>query len=151
MYLYLVRHGEAKSEREDPARPLSEAGMNEVRKVASFMSVPDIARIYHSPRLRAAQTAEVFAVHVKPSGGFSEAEGLGPGDPPGIWANRIDTETGNTMLVGHLPHMARLASLLLTGDDERAAFDFAAASVLCMRRMEGNWWVRWMLRPEMLP
>ena len=38
MAVYLVRHAEAKHEDEDPARPLSEAGWEEARKVASFLS-----------------------------------------------------------------------------------------------------------------
>ena len=36
MKLYLVQHGEAKSKAEDPRRPLTERGKEEVARVAAF-------------------------------------------------------------------------------------------------------------------
>lgn len=38
MHLYLIQHGDAKSEQEDPARPLSDKGRRDVEKVAGFLS-----------------------------------------------------------------------------------------------------------------
>ena len=37
MHLYLVRHGQAKSEQVDPRRGLSEAGVRQVRRLARFL------------------------------------------------------------------------------------------------------------------
>ncbi len=37
MFLYLVQHAEAKPESEDPQRGLSERGMKDIKKVASFI------------------------------------------------------------------------------------------------------------------
>jgi phosphohistidine phosphatase len=37
MKLYLVQHGKAKSKEEDPDRPLSMDGLEETKKVASFL------------------------------------------------------------------------------------------------------------------
>jgi phosphohistidine phosphatase len=37
MYLYLVQHGEAKREDEDPARGLTEKGTKDVHQVAQFL------------------------------------------------------------------------------------------------------------------
>ncbi len=43
MFLYLVRHAEAKREEEDPARPLSEKGLEDITKVASYVSLLNIS------------------------------------------------------------------------------------------------------------
>jgi phosphohistidine phosphatase len=149
MFLYLVRHGEAKSEAEDPKKGLSDRGRRDVEKVASYLSSIEAHSIYHSTKLRAAQTAEVFTEYIKPSEGPAEKDSLAPMDDPRIWAERLDSITENTMLVGHLPFMSRLTSLLVTGDSERAAFEFGASFILCLRRYEGNRWaVQWMIGPE---
>jgi len=62
MRLYLVQHGEAKREEEDPSRPLTENGRREVEIVAKFLSEAGIKidKILHSGKLRAAQTAEIL-------------------------------------------------------------------------------------------
>jgi phosphohistidine phosphatase len=149
MYLYLVRHGEA--DPDEPMKPLSSHGRGEVERIASYLSSLEIHSIFHSTKLRAAQTAEVFTEYVKPAEGPAEKDGLAPMDDPYIWADRLDAFTDTTMLVGHLPHMSRLASLLLTGAADRAAFDFGPATVLCLRRHDhGRWAVQWMLGPELV-
>ncbi len=149
MNLYLVRHGEAKAD--DPLKPLSEHGRREVERIASHLSSLEVFSIFHSQKLRAAQTAEVFTEFIEPQEGPTETEGLSPMDDPKMWKSRLEVMTDDTMLIGHLPHMSRLASLLLTQDQERAAFDFGPASVLCLRRLEGGRWaVKWMLGPDVV-
>jgi phosphohistidine phosphatase len=151
MVLYLVRHGEAMSAAEDPKQGLSAHGRKEAERVASYLSSLEVSRIFHSTKLRAAQTAEVFTEFIEPAEGPTEADSLAPMDDPAIWADRLDAIAEDIMLVGHLPFMSRIASLLLTGDPDRAAFEFGPASVLCLKRHEGNRWsVQWMLGPEMV-
>lgn len=149
MYLYLVRHGEA--DQDEPTKPLSSHGRGEVERIASYLSSLEIHSIFHSIKLRAAQTAEVFTEYGKPADGPAERDGLTPMDDPHIWGDRLDAVVEPTMLVGHLPHLSRLASLLVTGSADRATFDFGPASVLCLRRHEyGRWAVQWMLGPELV-
>jgi phosphohistidine phosphatase len=52
------------------------------------------------------------------------------------------------MLVGHTPHLARLASLLLTGDPEGDFIDFSMGGVACLRREGDRWRLRWLITPE---
>jgi phosphohistidine phosphatase len=53
------------------------------------------------------------------------------------------------LLVGHLPHLARLAALLLTGDPEKSVINFRMGGAVRLRRMEGGQWlVDWMIIPE---
>lgn len=154
MYLYLVQHGEAKPQEEDPQRPLSEQGASDVGKVAALLASAQAlgtgVSIFQSGKLRAAQTADILAGLLKPEGGVSEAEGLAPMDDPGTWAARLDEGEGDTMLVGHLPHMGKLASLLLCKDSEAGAVSFKTGAVLCMRRDAGQWSISWMVVPGLL-
>ncbi len=70
MYLYLIQHGEAKSEAEDPARPLSGKGIRDARKVASFISSNtriDVEYINHSGKVRAALLPLPFQLSLQSS------------------------------------------------------------------------------------
>jgi phosphohistidine phosphatase len=54
------------------------------------------------------------------------------------------------MLVGHLPHLSRLAALLLAGDPERETVAFRNAGVVCLEGQGGRFAVRWILTPELV-
>lgn len=153
MYLYLVRHGEARRVEEDPSQGLSERGLNDIRKMASFLADRvHVVRIHHSGKTRTMQTAQVFAGKLYPSEGISPADGLLPMDDPAIWAERLTDINEDTMLVGHLPYMSRLTSLLLCRDPERARFLFEAGSVVCLERSAtGEWSMAGMIPPDLLP
>ena len=59
MRLYLVQHGEAKSKTEDPQRPLTERGREDVARVAAFAASAglQVGQIRHSGKRRAEETA----------------------------------------------------------------------------------------------
>ncbi|MDI6852759.1 MAG: phosphohistidine phosphatase SixA [Deltaproteobacteria bacterium] len=154
MFLYLVQHAEAKSKEEDPGRDLTDKGRADIGKVAGFLGKLDlrVGRVVHSGKARAKTTAEILAEAVKPSQGITETEGLAPLDDPGIWAEKVAKMTENAMLVGHLPHLARLAGLLLCQDREKAPVNFKMGGVVCLSRSEpGQWGLEWMLIPEIMP
>lgn len=153
MILYLVRHGEAKTEEEDPLRPLSETGRQDIKKVASYASKLNIKvdQIFHSHKLRAMQTAEVLAESMKPSKGISEADGLAPLDNPMIWSKILKSKTNPIMLAGHLPHLGKLASLLLCGDANKNFIALKSAGIGCLKKEENETWsLQWMLSPEVV-
>ncbi|MBA7704764.1 hypothetical protein ES703_113582 [subsurface metagenome] len=121
MTLYLVQHAEAKPREDDHQRPLSDQGRADIQKVAAFLGdrgIP-VSRIIHSGKLRARQTAETLAERLKATGGVSETDGLAPLDDPAVWDGRLSELNENLMLVGHLPHMGKLAALLVTGEPIR--------------------------------
>jgi len=155
MNVYLVRHAEAKSEYEDPERSLTDTGWKNIRKIAAFIGGSTHIRVdsvFHSGKTRARQTAEALADTISPAHGIRETGGLKPMDDPSIWADRLQEETGNVMLVGHLPHLGRLASLLLCRDENSKVADFPDAGVLCLEKdAQSPWSVRWMIIPEILP
>jgi phosphohistidine phosphatase len=152
MRLYLVQHGESKSKEEDPGRSLTERGREVVERmadIASGMGVdPDV--IYHSDKLRAKQTAEILAGRINPSAGIEEVEGIAPMDDPAIAQELAESEERTLMLTGHLPHLSRLASLLLTGDKERDIIAFRNGGIVALSRHEGDWNVDWIVVPEIM-
>ena len=150
--LYLVRHAEPKSKEEDPERPLSEKGFQEIGKVASYLSQLNIGvdAILHSGKLRAKQTAEVLSEGLTPPAGVSETDGLAPQNDPAIWTGRLKEMTDDIMLVGHLPHLERLTSLLLCGDRDKKIVAFGMGAVVCLKRDDnGEWSLQWISTPEM--
>ncbi len=55
------------------------------------------------------------------------------------------------LLVGHLPYLGRLATLLMGGDKERSVINFQMGGVVRLRRMAaGQWAVDWMVVPEIM-
>lgn len=151
MNIYLVQHAEAKREDQDPSRPLSEKGLQDIQKVASYVSRLNIGvdAILHSTKLRARQTAEILFAHLKPLKGISETDSLSPLDDPHVWGERLKKYSDSVILVGHLPHLARLASLLLCGNPDRNAVSFRMAGMVCLESSGNNTWaLQWMLTPE---
>lgn len=153
MKLYLVQHGLAKSEEEDPERPLSDKGIFESEKAAAHLASMNIGvdSIFHSPKLRAEETALIFARQMKPVDGAAEGDGLKPKDDPAIWKELLQDEEDDIMLVGHLPHLARFASLLLCGESDRDIISFKNSGVVCLNSGDDrSWSVNWMLVPDIV-
>jgi phosphohistidine phosphatase len=110
-----------------------------------------VKRIFHSDKTRAQSTARVLGQHLQSPAGVAEAPGLAPLDDPEIWAGRIAQMAEDIMLVGHLPHLGRLAAILVSGDQGRSVINFQMGGVVRLRRMEGGQWaVDWMLVPEII-
>jgi phosphohistidine phosphatase len=149
MDFFLVRHGEAKPEHENPRRPLTDQGRKDVERVARAAAAKKItvAEILHSDKLRAGETAEILARYLSPRT-VRQIARLAPEDDPLIAKAELETADRPLMLVGHLPHLGRLASLLVTGNEEKKVVDFPAAAMACLSYSAGIWKVRWILAPE---
>jgi phosphohistidine phosphatase len=81
---------------------------------------------------------------------ISETDGLAPMDDASIWAERLNKRTNALMLVGHLPHLGKLASLLLCSEKERNVVAFKMGGVVCLKRDDIGWSLQWMITPETL-
>jgi phosphohistidine phosphatase len=153
MNLYLVQHAESMPKDQNPERPLSDKGRADMERMAGWFSSSNAfrpSRILHSGKLRAQQTAEALA------GGIdvvAEAvEGLAPLDDPAIWADRLTGMSESLVLVGHLPHLSKLASRLLSGDEEAGVVAFQMGGIVCLQRgEEGDWSLAWMVTPDLIP
>ena len=152
MKIYIVRHGDAVSSQVDAERPLSEQGRADIRKIALFIKPMGISveHIWHSGKLRAAQTAEILAdaITVK---NCSARKGLKPNDDVTNIADELEAYDTNLMLVGHLPFVAYLTSLLVAGKETAIAIAFDAGSIACLNRHNpDDWQIEWMMTPELL-
>lgn len=151
--LYLVQHGEAVAKEVDPERPLSPSGTDAVVRMASFMKNAGISvdRVLHSGKTRAKQTAEIFAKSISESGVTETMSGINPNDPVEDFLTHIDRLNTPTMVVGHLPFMAKLVSQLVIDSDAIAIVNYQPGSVVCLEKVDDkHWGVRWMLRPDLI-
>jgi len=153
MQAYLVQHAEALSKEQNPDRPLTEAGRADIDRVGQHLAIVvglQVARIWHSGKTRAAQTAEALASQLHPPLGVRSAEGLSPNDDPRIWGEQLSAMAHDVLLVGHLPQLARLAGLLLTGNPDQQPVSFRNGGVVCLSKEQDGWTVAWALTPQLL-
>ena len=136
MDIYLIQHAESVPEKEDPARPLSDEGKATMEKVATLAArlkiKPDF--IFHSEKLRAQQTAEILARHLALTDRLQERQELGPLDPVAPVAQWLKEQTAKGLvglaIVGHLPFLDRLASLLITENESFGVLSFQNGAIV---------------------
>ena len=153
MKLYLIQHGEATAEEIDPSRPLTGKGQSDVQKIASFLKGAGVrpVTILHSGKTRAQQTAEIITAQLGPDCHVREREGLAPSDPAKALANELSGMANDLMIVGHLPFLGKLASMLLAGSEAKNLVAFRQGGVVCLQRNEDQTWqLAWMVTPEIL-
>ncbi len=154
MRLYLVQHGLAEAAEGEAERSLTEKGRAGLARIAVFIDAYagfSAAAIYHSGKLRAHQTAALLAQHISSSCGVVETDGLEPTADPGTWATRLTVQHEDIMLVGHLPHLSRLATVLLTGRTAPEVVTFQNGGIVCLERnIDREWSLLWMVIPEIL-
>ncbi len=149
---YLMRHGEAKPESEDLNRPLTDRGSKEITQVArhAAMIAVTVSTIAHSGRLRTRQTAEILAEYLHPPEGVKQVSGLVPSDEPDSARLLIEEADQPVMVVGHLPHLSRLLSLLVNGNSEIEVARFHPGSIVSLVNVDGKWLMEWLLAPGIL-
>jgi len=121
--LVLVHHGDAVGPDVDAMRPLSSVGRAATERLAGLAAQrgvkPDV--IWHSGKLRARQTAELFWKTCNPFALFTAERGLLPDDPPQWMHDRLTGETRSVLIAGHMPYLPRLLAKL-TGPREAPSF-----------------------------
>ena len=153
MKIYLVQHGQAETKAKNPERPLTEQGKDDVQRIAGALAHAGVVvkRVIHSGKLRARQTAEILAIRIAPGVSLETSDSINPNDNPAAFDLQINNENTDTLVIGHLPFMAKLVSQLVAGDGSRNIVDYQPGSVVCLELIEkDNWQINWMLRPELL-
>ncbi|MFP4012910.1 MAG: phosphohistidine phosphatase SixA [Chitinispirillaceae bacterium] len=121
--LYILRHGHA-VDSESPAvscdkdRFLTQKGKDRTATMCRLLKKlkcrPDV--VISSSLVRARQTAEIAVQELAPDISFFEVEYLKPSaDMETAVAELAKIKAGCILVIGHLPSLAHLASLLLTG------------------------------------
>jgi phosphohistidine phosphatase len=115
MLLFLVHHGDAVGPEVDPRRPLSPHGRAAVARLAAEAALKGArpAVVWHSGKLRARQTAEIFWRACNALAEFSATRDLQPEDPPAWMRDRLRHEPRDLLIAGHYPHMPGLLRLLV--------------------------------------
>jgi phosphohistidine phosphatase len=155
MDLYLMQHGEATTEAENPDRPLTGAGRAVVERVSARARAAGVhvGVCVHSGKLRAEETARLFVGQLGDPVDVVARAGLAPKDavaPTSQWL-RTMTEYDVIAVIGHLPFLDRLASLLVAGDEETQVVRFRMGGLVKLEpKDEGEGFVvAWVLPPEL--
>ena len=136
MRLLLVQHGEACTKDVDPDRPLTDRGSADVDRLAGFLGDAGIrvGRVIHSGKLRARQTAARLAAVIAPGVELEVSGLINPNDNPAAFDWQSGSWDSDTLVVGHLPFMARLVAHLVIGDQDRSITAFRPGSVVCLQQ-----------------
>ena len=153
MKLYLVQHAKAAPKDVDPQRPLTEEGRRDIQKVAAFIKPLNLSvdYLWHSGKKRAQQTAEILADVVEVRKEMAAHDGLAPNDDVLTLKDEIISDQNDIIIVGHLPFLPKLASLLLTGSESSNIVAFRNGGIVCLDYSDDNQWqLDWMIIPELL-
>lgn len=143
--LYLVRHGDALPGADDFARPLSSKGSEDIGRLARFLKSLNIeaAEIWHSPRIRAVQTARLIS-EVLSFEKIIEKTGISPDDSPEAAADIIEEyfllqrKEKAVFIVSHMPLIPALGNLLAGSSFPQAVPCGACA---CLEGKDGGRWI----------
>jgi phosphohistidine phosphatase len=152
MRCYLVRHGTAAPGPDDRARPLTPGGRAEVEATTRVLVAHgvEVAAIHHSGLARTRETAEILGRALAPRRGVHATTGLAPEDDPDVARAELELAREPLMLVGHLPHLARLAAALV-GAAVMESVGFTPGAALGLRRDPGGWQVDLVVPPPSGP
>jgi phosphohistidine phosphatase len=152
-FIYLIRHADAIDLADDAARPLSPKGREQVAALSRFLAPSEAfqpAALWHSPLVRARETAELLKRGLKLHTPLTDHVELIPEAVPEAIVNKLGRVRDAVALVGHEPHLSSLASLLVTGQTHPMAFVVKKASVIALEFAGRKWQVRWHVSPEIV-
>jgi phosphohistidine phosphatase len=152
MKLYLVRHGDYVLDTVQAKDVLSEKGIHDITSMAHLLKQSNVhvAAIFHSEKNRAMQTAGILAAGMICDQAPQLLQGLNPDDDVSVMANELMHGDENIMLVGHLPFMGRLVSLLVMGREDIEIVNFKTGTIVCLEQAsQTRYIIEWVLTPEL--
>jgi len=146
--LYFVQHGLSHGSDIDKSRPLTEEGSQQAINIAKHLHTHHIKinSIYHSGKLRAQQTAKLFAQALAVDT-VAKLNGMDPKDDADSFIAQLNEDC--IMYVGHLPHLDKVVSRLLTGDSKKSPVQFQNATVACVQKQADDYRLQWYLTREL--
>jgi phosphohistidine phosphatase len=148
-----MRHGEAARSESDQPTSLTPQGRSDVGRMAHHLADRRITAdiLWHSPKTRAIQTGEILLKSLAtPRTIVQEKEDLSPnGDFQNIFRELIAQKANHLFIIGHLPSLGDLASLILEGVEHSSPLIFAPAGMTVLER-NGQWKWLWDLNPVSL-
>lgn len=156
MRLFLFRHAEAAPGVPDAGRLLTEHGKAQVTKMARLVDwacLEGVKSIEHSGLVRARQTAELLAAEIPLRKPLAIRAALRPMDDPRLFAMEVAAGRDDRFVVGHNPHLSRLAGLLLGRGQQEVPLVLKKAAFLALERSKpaskesplGQWALLWLI------
>lgn len=161
MRLFLLRHAEAAPGVPDAGRLLTDRGREQVGRIARLVDwscVDGVKSVEHSGLVRARQTAELLAAEVPLRKPLAIRASIRPMDDPRLLAMEVASSRDDRLIVGHNPHLSRLAGLLLGRGQQEVALVLKKAAFLALERSRpgdkesplGHWTLLWLIPPARL-
>ncbi|MCX6920028.1 MAG: histidine phosphatase family protein [Verrucomicrobia bacterium] len=156
MRVFLLRHAEAAPGIPDELRDLTPKGQRQVAELGKGtgrLALATVEAIEHSPLVRAVRTAQLLRLASGVSLPLQVMRGIKPEDNPRLTAVQLGKARQSRFIVGHNPHLAELAALLLGLGSGGEAIRFKKAGLLALERKErasaghpyGEWSLLWMV------
>jgi phosphohistidine phosphatase len=153
--LFLVHHADAVAHEVDTRRPLSALGEAQAARLADAASARGVrpAAIWHSGKLRARQTAQALWRACNALAEFAAVPNLQPADAPFHLRDRLVAQDRDILIAGHFPHLQRLLSLLVDGQEDTIV-NFPSHGMVALETDDGGrtwreiWRVESAERPE---
>jgi phosphohistidine phosphatase len=157
MRVYLLRHADAVPGEPDPLRDLSPKGQRQVAdlaKGAGRTPLATVRAIEHSPLVRAVRTAQMLRMLTGSPLPLKVLPGLEPAADPQKTAAQLGKTRRDRLLVGHNPHLATVAELLLGLPTD--GIRLRKAGLLALERTQrpsrahpyGGWRLLWYVVPD---
>ena len=145
-----MRHGKAARTESNGSQSLTSRGTEDVKLVAKYFKrqhLP-IDALWHSPKTRAVQTAELFMQTLSHPSLIAEINpGLNTdGNAQEIFNQFEKLKSGSLLVISHLPLIEELTSLL----DSSISLSFPPGGLAAFQRKNGNWKLLWNLEPSSL-
>jgi phosphohistidine phosphatase len=161
MELVILRHGKAgpaEHGTSDRDRALTSKGIEDIRKVARWLSSHDLVfdMIITSPLKRARETAEIVSTQSNRKSSVTVWEILSPGGSPEETFREIGriAEDSVILLVGHEPDLSRLVSRIIAGNDN-ASIALAKGGMAYIKEFspsrQPSGELSWLLSPKLIP
>lgn len=150
MKLYLMRHGQAARQENDPTQGLTESGRSDIENLAKRLREHGVAfsQVFHSPKTRARQTAEIMAATLSPHASMYEHEHLKPNDHPMVILLESAHWDEDTLITSHLPFIPALLSILPGNIGAVEAIPFEPGTIVCVSRgNDQQWQFEWLASP----
>ena len=147
--VYFAQHGLAADKTENSQRPLTQAGIKQTLSVAKQLhsSEAPVSQIFHSGKLRASQTANIFVTTLD-TASASMLDHLSPNDDVLVLAKNLTIE--NALYIGHLPHLEKLVSYLITGNKDQNIVKFQNSAIICLEKNNNQYHICWYLTPPLI-
>ena len=163
MRLFLLRHAAPKDTFPDEERELSDFGLTQISTLSKSLSksvFDNVAQVWHSPFIRARQTAELFAKEMEINAPLLSSATLTPMSNPNDVANQISSLCcfcADLLIVAHNPLLESVAQMIL-GKNSASYIHFKTCTLASFNLEQlpmpdnkmGVWELEFLLSPAVL-